>query len=97
MMDELERIITKALEMVQIQASLVIAKNARDDSISWAISPKSIKLIAPELAKQIRKAGYVKAPSAKFPPTPRPPIQNDPPRLPPILKPGEVLIPNVRF
>jgi hypothetical protein len=57
-MDELEKIITKALEMVRIE----LVKKQEDSplcDIPWCIPDEVIRLIAPELAKQIRQS-YIK-------------------------------------
>jgi hypothetical protein len=60
-MKDLTAIITQALEMVRIKPlKSRTSRSSYFDDIPWAISDESIKLIAPELAKQITEAGYVK-------------------------------------
>jgi hypothetical protein len=49
-MDELEKIITKALEMVSVKPEGAVTIT----NVYWGLDDRQIKLIAPELAKQIR-------------------------------------------
>jgi hypothetical protein len=60
---DLTAFITQVLKMVRIEPVIVQGKTRvkpTQANIPWAISGESIKLIAPELAKQIRQAGYEK-------------------------------------
>jgi hypothetical protein len=66
-MDNLTELITQALEMVRIKPlKSRTSRSSYFDDIPWAISDESIKLIAPELAKQITEAGYVKVTGEKL-------------------------------